>query len=79
MFQLHKQASPYLGTVFIGSAYVGQTVNVEGQLLRHDEHLDGEPTHLCQAVNGEPVERLVGGTAGKIANAMALYFNADHL
>lgn len=61
---IHKQASDYLQTVFIGSTYVGQTVNVERQPLRHGEHLNRESAPLCKTINREPVECLINGTAG---------------
>lgn len=61
---IHKHASDYLQTVFIGSTYVGQTVNVEGQPLRHGEHLNRESAPLCKTINREPVECLINGATG---------------
>lgn len=54
----------YLGTVLITSTYVGQAVKVERQPFRHGEHLNGKSAALCQAVNREPVERVVNRAAG---------------
>lgn len=59
--------SDYLQTVFIGSTYVGQTVNVERQPLRHGEHLNRESAPLRKTINREPVECLINGTAGNKA------------
>lgn len=58
------KVSDYLQTVFIGSTYVGQTVNVKGQLLRHGEHLNRESAPLCKTINREPLECLINGTTG---------------
>lgn len=58
----------YLCTALIMSTYVGQTVEVERQLLRHGEHLYGKSAALCQAVTREPVERVLNRAAGDESN-----------
>lgn len=63
----------YLRAVFVRGTDVGQTVDVDGQLLRHGEHLNRESTHLGPTINREPVERLVNGTAGKITVMPSLF------
>ncbi len=45
------------------STYVGQAVDVEGQSFGHGEHLHGKSAVLCEAVNREPVKRVVKRTA----------------
>lgn len=45
------------------STYVGQAVKVERQPFGHGEHLNGKSASLSQAINREPVERVVNTTA----------------
>lgn len=60
------------------STYVGQAVDVEGQPLGHGEHLNGKSAFLCQAINREPVERLVNGTAGDETGHRSFVYHYCH-